>query len=289
MKRTLFVAALATLALAGCKKKEGEATKDKPAEPAKPVEPAPPAPPPPPFTGALTIERVLGADQLFDRSKGNVAWAEGLARAEAQLGKATKVDGAKYQWAVIEGDDCAYYEIEKADGTKFGASGDIVGMIQKPMKVGKDGPSMNRADCRKIAGVEAGPPEDPNAAGPPADGSAVSVDDFRGLLPARSKWKDQVVKVRGHVKGVSTSSSGSDKWVLIQLLAAADDPNPTVSCAMATNAEATAKIGDEVIATGKVEIAEMMSMGSGEVRLEPKLVDCTTEPAPAAKGKGKGK
>lgn len=284
MKHLLLVSCLAAVAATGCKKKDGDA--GKPAEPTKPTEPAKPAPPPPAYTGPLTIERILGVDGLIDRKSGNVAWADGLARVEGQLGKATKVDGDTYQWAVIEGDDCGYFTMEKADGSKYGATGEIVGMIMTPMKVAKDGPAMNRRDCRKIAGVEAGPPEDPAAAGPPADGASVSVAEFRDLLPARSKWKSQVVKVRGHVKGVSTSSSGADKWVVVQLAMSADDKREPVTCALATNAETTVKLGEDAIATGTVEIAEMMSMGSGDVTLVPKLTACTAEAAPAA-GKGK--
>jgi len=64
--------------------------------------------------------------------------------------------------------------------------------------------------CLEITGVTPGPPEDPNAAPPPADGSAVTADVFRTTsLAGRSKWKDQKVAVSGVFGGASTSTAGA--------------------------------------------------------------------------------
>jgi len=293
MKHAL-VFAMIVAATAGCGKKKDDAGSAKPNAaptapgPTTPTAPPAPAAPPPLYTGPLTVERILAAKDVIPRGAGNAAWADGLARLEGQLGKATKVDGNRYQWAVVSGDDCAYFYVEKDDGAKYGGSGEIVGAMMTPMKVAKDGPSGNRAECLKITGVDGGPPEDPAAAPPPADGSAVTADVFRTTaLAGRSKWKDQVVKVTGIVAGVSTSTSGADSWTTVTLKASEDDKDKAVSCSHDKNVAATVKLGDHAIATGTVKITEWTSMGSGDTTLEPTLSLCTAVVAPPAKGKGK--
>lgn len=276
MKHAL-VFVMIVAAAAGCgKKKDGEA------KPAEPTTPAPPPPPPPPFTGALTIDRVMGLDAAIG-SPPPLALADALARAKAQAGEPTKIDGDRIGWAVVDGDVCAYAYITR--------SGDQVSMVAKAQKLGKDELPGNRKECLTLAGVEVVPPEDPAAAGPPTDGSAVATDVFRAtVVPARSKWKGQVVKVHGLVAGNSTSTSGSDSWTTVSLKASADDAGKTVSCMGPKNAPpATVKLGDPVIATGTVKISEWTSMGSGETTLEAGLDECTVAAAPPAKGGKKTK
>jgi hypothetical protein len=285
MKRTAILASVLCLSLAACKKKEGDSA-SKPAD--KPADkPATPAAPPPPFTGKLTIERVMGAKDVVSP---NVAWAEGLAKLKAQLGEPTRVKENKYEWAVAEGDDCAYVYVDREpDGAKYGASGEIVGAVMSPMKVGKDGPMMNRKDCLEITGVTAGPPEDPNAAPPPADGSAVTVDAFRtGAIAGRSKWKDQAVKVSGLFASTTKSTSGDKFWVTVGIKGSDTDAGKPVTCSLAENTESPAelKMGDPVELAGKVKIQEWTSMGSGDTTLEAALTECTvTAVKPAKKGK----
>lgn len=284
MKRTALLASVLVLSIVACKKKEGDQAK--PAEPSKPAEPAKPAAPPPPFTGTLTGERILGAKDLV---KPMTPWAEGLATLKGQLGEPTRVKDGKHEWAVVEGDDCTYMFVEKEDGAKFQMSGEIVGMVMSPMKVAKDGPMMNRKDCLAITGVTAGPPEDPNAAGPPADGTAVTVDAFRtDAIAGRSKWKGQKVAVSGIFAGSTTSTSGADSWTTISVKAKADDAGKPLSCSLPKNTPApTVDANAAVTATGTVKINEWTSMGDGATTLEAALDECTLEVAKTAGKKSK--
>ena len=85
-------------------------------------------------------------------------------------------------------------------------------------------PIGNHQACLKAAGVQLGPPEDPNAAGPPADGSPVPLATVRAsVIPGRSKWKDRPVKVTATLGSISTATSGSDKYVTGSLAAGPDD------------------------------------------------------------------
>lgn len=290
MTRTAIFAITTVLSLAACPQGEtGSKSATKGAAPTPTPTPAAPEPPPPPFTGKLSVERLLAAKDLAAPLK---PWAESLARLEGQLGKPTRTRGNKFEWAVVEGDDCAYLYVEKEDGAKFKMPGEIVGTTMPPMKVGKDGPSMNRKECLEITGVSAGPPEDPNAAPPPADGSAVAADLFRtAAIAGRSKWKGQAVKVSGVFSGASTSTSGADSWTTVSLKASETDADKPVSCSLEKNAAApTFKSGDAVIAAGTVAIREWTSMGGGDPTLEPVLETCTVvAAAPADKAKVKAK
>lgn len=273
MHRTLLLAIVVAGAVAGCGKKS-DSSGGSGSGTAKPVEPTPPAAPPPPFTGKLTIERIMGLKQAIG-SPPPRALADALARAKGQAGEPTKIDGDKIGWAVIEGDDCAYAYLTK--------DGDNLGSMTSPMKVAKGELPGNRAECMKMAGVEPGPPEDPSAAAPPADGSAVTVEAFRAsALVGRSKWKDQVVKVSGVVAGVTTSTSNGSSWTTVTLSTGKDDAGKPVACSAKENEAATVKLGDSAIATGTVKINEWTSMGSGETTLEAALAECT---AVVAKGK----
>jgi hypothetical protein len=234
---------------------------------------------PDPFTGTLTIDRLMGARDLvkpFD------AWDEGFAKLQALVGAPTKIEGARHTWAVVEGDSCAYFYVTKDNGADYKMDGIIVGTVQAPAKTEK-ADAMNHANCLKAAGVDLGPPEDPNAAGPPTDGSAVPLADVRkNVIPARSKWKDQKVSVAAVLGGMTTTTQGTDKYITVNLKAAADDAEEPLGCAFEKNAPAPdIKDGTAVIATGKMTIQEWTSMGSGTVTLKPGLVDCTIAAAPA--------
>ena len=230
-----------------------------------------------PFTGALTIDRVLGAKELvkpFD------AWDEAQPKLEHQLGKPTKVDGAKHQWAAMDGDDCAYLVVEQDEQ----AGAKTVGLVQSPMKVAKDGPVINYRDCLAILGKSTGPAEDPAAPAPPADGAPVAAAEFRDVaVKARSKWKDQKVSITGVYGNATTATSGDQKFVTVSLKAAKDDTGAAIKCALPTNAEAPAGLERDqpVVASGTVEIQEWTSMSGGEPRLEASLGECTIAPAPA--------
>ena len=277
MKRTVILLSL-VVPLAACQ--QGD-TSPKTAPTATKTA-ATPEPPPPPFTGKLTIERLLAA-----KAEPLKPWADSLARLEGQLGKPTRTAGNKFEWAVVEGDDCAYTYVEKEDGAKFNMQGEIVGTTMPPMKVGKDGPMMNRKECLEVTGVTAGPPEDPNAVPPPADGGVVTAEVFRSnAILGRSKWKDKAVKVSGLLGTVSTSTAGSDSFVTVFLKTSEADADKSVTCSYEQNAAApTFKTGDAVIASGTVAIREWMS-GSGTT-LEAVLEKCTVAAAPADKATGK--
>jgi hypothetical protein len=172
--------------VAGCKKKEdagsGGASGGKSAAKVEP------------FTGKLTADRIM---QARDQVKPFDPWDAGFAKLQALLGPPTRVEGTKHTWSVVEGDSCAYFSVTRDNGADYKMEGIIVGTVQSPMQTTKGaGPIMNHGECLKAAGVQVGPPEDPNAAGPPADGSPVPLATFRtSVIPGRSKWKDKTVKV----------------------------------------------------------------------------------------------
>lgn len=271
MKQIIIVASVVLWACACGGKKE-----DKPAEPARPAKPPPAAP----FTGALTAERVLGARDLvkpFD------PWDEGFARLQAQVGAPTRVEGTRHIWAVVEGDACAHFYVTKDDGADYKVEGTIVGTVQAPVRTTKGGTEGDHHACLKAAGVSLGPPEDPAAAGPPADGSPVALAELRKVvIPGRSKWKDQRVKVSAVLGGITTATSGSDSYATASLKASADDADRPLSCSLTKNQTVPAdlKQGAAVIAEGKVEIQEWTK--GGDVTLEAALSDCSLTAAPAA-------
>jgi hypothetical protein len=231
----------------------------------------------PPFTGELTAERVLGARDLvkpFD------PWDVGFARLQAQVGAPTRIDGARHVWAIVEGDTCAYFYVTKDDGADYKVEGTIVGTVQAPARTAKDGSAGDHNACLEAAGVAVGPPEDPAAAGPPADGSAVALADLRKVVIAgRSKWKDQRIKVAAIFGGVSTSTSGGDSYVTASLTVGTDDSEKPLSCSLAKNQAVPPALtpGTAVIAEGTVAIQEW-TKGS-DVTLEAALTDCTLLPA----------
>lgn len=287
MKRMVaIVVSLAAggMAAGGCSKKSEEAAAGKGGATGTAAATSP-APRPEPFTGKLTIDRIMGARDVvkpFD------PWDDGFARLQAQLGAPTNVDGTRHTWAVVEGDECAYAYVTRDNGADYKVEGTIVGTVQTPMRTTKGGTTGDHNACLKAAGVALGPPEDPAAPGPPSDGSAVALADARkAMIPARSKWKDQKVKIAAVLGGVSTSKSGADSFVTVNLTGGADDTEPPLGCSLPKNTEVDAKLaqGTAVIAEGTVRIQEWTSMGSGEVSLRPSLAECTVTAAPAARGK----
>lgn len=231
---------------------------------------------PEPFKGAVTLDRVMGARDLvkpFD------PWDEGFAKLQALVGPPTKVEGARHTWAIVEGDGCAYFYVTKDNGADYKMEGIIVGTVQAPARTAKGDAAHN--DCLKAAGVDLGPPEDPNAAGPPTDGKPATLADVRkNVIPGRSKWKDQKVSVAATLGGVTTTTQGTDKYVTVNLTSGADDKEEPLGCAFEKNAAAPElKQGSAVVATGTMKIQEWTSMGTGAVTLRPGLVDCTVAAA----------
>ncbi len=233
-----------------------------------------------PFTGKLTVDRVMGARDLvrpFD------PWDDGFAKLQALVGKPTKIEGPRHTWAIVEGDACAHFYVTRDNGADYKMEGIIVGTVQSPAQSTTDGATGNHAECLKAAGVDLGPPEDPAALGPPAAGTAIDLAGVRSaVIPGRSKWKDHKVKVAATLGAVSTSTSGQDTYVTVNLTAGADDTAEPLSCSFEKNAAAPDLApGTAVIASGTMKIQEWTSMGTGVVTLKPGLSDCTIAAAPA--------
>ena len=268
--RHTALALLLLAALCGCKKKSSDDTATGSASATGSGSVAIP----PPFTGKLTIDRVMGARDLvkpFD------PWDQGFATLQALVGAPTKVEGPRHTWAIVEMDACASFYVTKDNGADYKMDGIIVGTVQAPAKTQKGDAGGGHAECLKAAGVDLGPPEDPNAAGPPADGSAVGLADVRKVvIPGRSKWKDQKVAIAAVMGGVTTTTQGTDKYVTVNLTSGTDDAEDPMGCAMEKNTAAPdVKQGTAVVATGTMKIQEWTSMGTGAVTLKPSLVDCT--------------
>ncbi len=228
-----------------------------------------------PFTGQLTGDRVMGSKGLarpFD------AWAGAEAKLEAQMGKATSVKDDRYTWAVAQGDDCFYTQVEKQkDGT--------VGMVMDPMKVSKGGPIMNWDDCLTAAGVRKEAAEDPNAPGPPTDGKAIGVLELRdGATKARSKWSGAKVTVKGLY--LSTTNLESPKngiatpMANVSITAAKSDLKNVISCSLAdpTSAPAKAMQYDPIAVQGTVKVRDMLT-GGGDKIVDVELEGCAVTKA----------
>ncbi len=220
-----------------------------------------------PFTGALTGDRVMGAKDLvhpFD------AWPAAEAKLEAQMGKATLVKGDRNTWAVAQGDDCFYVEVEKQkDGT--------VGMVMGPMKVSKGGPIMNWDECLTGAGVRKEAAEDPNAPGPPTDAKAIGVVDLRdGVTKARSKWSGAKVTVKGLYLSTTHLESNGVEMANVSITAAKADLKNMISCSLADSKTAPAKARqyDPITVTGTVRPRDMLT-GGGDKIVDVELEGCS--------------
>ena len=212
--------------------------------------------PPEPFKGPLTVDAIMAAK---DAVKPFQPWDEGFAVMQSKLGAPTKVDGKKYWWAAMAGDDCAYLMVEQEDGKKFHKEGLMVGAVQEPGKYGKDGAIGNRAECLELLG-KGGTPEDPNAPGP-AETNQVK-DVLANAVKGRSKWDGKTIKVTGTVK-----QSGS-----MVVLADASDDKQDVKAWMKDGA-AQPEVGKPATLTCTVKIEHWVS-GTGEPSLEAGLNDC---------------
>ncbi|HSN29074.1 MAG TPA: hypothetical protein VLT45_22455 [Kofleriaceae bacterium] len=211
--------------------------------------------PPEPFKGPLTVERILAAK---DAVKPFQPWSDAYAVLQEKLGAPTKIDGTKYKWAAMAGDDCAYMIVEQDDGKQFHKDAPMVGMVQEPGKYGPHDAMMNRDDCLEILGKDVAP-EDPNAAGPTDDNQ---VKDIVGnAVKGRSKWDKKQIKVTGTVK-----QTGS--------LVVLADPTDDAQTIHATMKEGVAQpeLGKPVTLTCTVKITKWMS-GSG-TSLEAELDAC---------------
>lgn len=280
--RALLGAAI--LLIVGCGSKSGEEKKERAPLPA--------------FTGPLTIPKIMAAEGAvtpFDE------WEPALEELESKLGKATRVDKNKYGWAVIEGDDCAYFIVEKDERSKYqqGKTGFMVGTTEGPMKLGKDGAVFNLAECREMAGETVGPKEDPSVPGPPADGSAVDLQTFLDrVFVARSKWDGKRVKVTAQVLNTNvsrwTSGGQSGESVSAVLVVGAGKTEPSVSCDLPKGSPAPESMTQytPVVAMGKVRVAKWTSL-AGTTGLSASLEDCELmvlpkpEPAPSSSAAAK--
>jgi len=211
--------------------------------------------PPEPFKGALTVDRIMAAK---DAVKPFMPWSEAFPVLQEKLGAPTKVDGSKYKWAAMAGDDCAYMIVEQDDGKAFHKDAPMVGMVQEPGKYGPHDAMMNRDDCLEILGKDVAP-EDPNAPGPVETNQVKDI--VSNAVKGRSKWKGKQIKVTGNVK-----QTGS----LIVLADPSDDAQ-TIHASM-TEGAAQPELGKPATLTCTVKISKWMS-GSGTT-LEAELEDC---------------
>jgi hypothetical protein len=258
MNRVLASLALAA-ALAACNKAQSVAA----APDAGAAQPAAPVP----FGGKLTGDRVMGARGLahpFD------PWPAAEAKLEAQLGKPTQVkNGKTFMWAVAQGDDCYYVEVEKQ-------SDNTVGMVGDPMKVSKGGPVVNYDECLTAAGVRKAAVEDPNAPGPPTDGKPIGVVALRdGASKGRSKWTGAKITVKGLYLSVTKTTVNGVESATVSLTAAKGDLKNTVSCTLADPKKAPDKLLQyaPIKATGDVEVSDMISLG-GDRSVSVGLAKC---------------
>ena len=274
MKLTWFAIAVALL---GCGSKKDGGDPDKGGGSAKTAEPAPAAAAPPaPFTGPLTTDLVMGAKDVVNPLE---PWDAGLAKLQAKLGKPTNTKDDKYQWAVMDGDTCAYLYVTKEDGKKYNKDGSVVGAVTSPMKVDKSGPVMNRQECLAILGKTDEPPEDPNAKAPPADGKATVKLVLDNAVKARSKWNGQQLTVSGVLKQISTSSSTvngvTTQTTYVYLTDASDkDKHETLTCSQEPGTKLKPKTGKPLKVKGTLKIDKAMN-GNGETVFSMSLEHCT--------------
>ena len=264
MKKLTWMLIVAAL---GCGKKDSS-NETKAAEPAKTAEPAKPSPPPAPFTGTLTPDVVLTSK---DAVKPLEPWATGFAQLQAKLGAPTKVDGNKYEWAAMSGDDCAYTYVTKEDGKKFAQDGEVVGTVSTPAKVTKSDPPGNRSLCLAILGKDDGPAEDPNAPAPPADGKVEVAALLDNAVKGRSKWNGKEVTVSGKLTQISTTTANGKGTTSI-LIADPKDSRQSIDCTFDTG-DAKVASGKPVKAKGTVTVDKAMN-GKGETIYTVRLEHC---------------
>jgi hypothetical protein len=220
---------------------------------------------PAPFTGPLTVDLVMASKDLVQPLD---SWDDAFATLQGKVGAPTKIDGKKYEWAAMKGDDCAYFEVEKTDGAAYKKDGLVVGMVQNPMTFGPSGAIMNRAECLELVGK--GVPEDPNVAPPPTDGSAVQVQLFlANAIPGRAKWEGKQVRV----VGMLNSTMGNT--MIIYDLADTDRKKDHVECALDAP-ETRQLVGQTVIAAGTVKLTKVVT-GDGKPGFDLTLEHCALQ------------
>jgi hypothetical protein len=209
--------------------------------------------PPEPFKGPLTVDVVMSAKDVVHINDG---WDDAYVHLQAKVGAPTKIEGDKYSWAAMAGDDCAYFEVKKA--------GANVGSLSYPQTYKKDGAIMNRAECLELVGK--GPaPEDPNAPGP---AEINQVKDFlANAVKARSKWNGKAVKITG------TAEQGGSFVVLVD----STDKKQSVTAHMkdsAVNGAMALALGKPATVTCMVSIQPAVN-GAGEPIFAVHVDDCT--------------
>jgi len=248
---------LVVAALGACNKPDTAATAPEAAAEAPKV----------PFTGTLTGERIMASKGLVQPLD---PWDGAKAKLEAQMGNATLVKDKQHTWAVSQGDDCWYVQVEKQDDGKVGA-------VTYPMKVSKGGPLVNWDDCLTGAGVRKDAVEDPNAPGPPTDGKAITVVELRnGAMKARSKWGTAKVTVHGLYLGVTNMESNGVASANVAITAAKADLTNVVHCSLADPTTAPTKTMqyDPITVSGSVRVSDMLT-GGGDRLVDVGLEACS--------------
>jgi hypothetical protein len=82
------------------------------------------------------------------------AWGDAMKTLEPVVGKPTETHKAQSCWAAAEGDQCAYFCIEKTtfEELKRDKKGPAVGATDHPRTFGPDGPSGNVEACHRYLG-----------------------------------------------------------------------------------------------------------------------------------------
>lgn len=212
-----------------------------------------------PFKGTLTPKLIMEAKNLVEPFD---PWDEAFELLQHKLGKPTRVkqreSGEYYQWGALDGDACTYFEVGKEAGAKYKKEGMMVGAVQSPMTLDKNGALFNRAECMEIVG-KAGPPEDPNALPPPENGIATPELVVENAVKARSKWTGKKLTVATVLKGTGGMALTLGDAGLV--------------CVLAQNAPAELELGKDIMVEGTVKIATMVSMG-GDVSMRAELNPC---------------
>ncbi len=262
------------LVLGGCGKKSDSSA----AASASAEAPVAEAPPGPPFTGTLTLALVMSSGSLVRPLQ---PWSDAFARLQAKLGKPTHVDGKRYTWAAMEGDDCAYLLVEQEDGKQYKVDGLVVGGVSKPAKSTKGGADNGRDKCLEAMGTDL-PPEDPEAQPAPSDDKPIAVSFVvANGIKARSRWVGKPVTVEAQVAGIGgiavTLADVADKQVTLTCIVtgqADKSGDRTTRSAAAGGAEVDDKLlGKPVVAKGTFKIQRMMN-GRGEPSVAPQLEPC---------------
>lgn len=215
-----------------------------------------------PFTGTLTSDRVMAAKGLvkpFDD------WSTAQSKLESAMGPATRVNGKMYEWAVQDGDACAYVSVERSVGGIIGAAPGTatVGMVASPMRVEKNGPSMNMDQCLAILGrgkpqaestavtLTATSPK--NAAHMGSAKAPVTVKSLRdGVAKDAAKWLDATATVKGVYVSATTVTFNGQTQVTLSIADKKTDRD-SVGCALAAGTPAPSlKQGAIVTVQGRV-------------------------------------